>query len=89
MIKELQNKWKDKSVVKQTEKQAENLCKTQTEKTKSVAKKTEKISIARCTADPEIDSVTWTKFGFFGAVLGNYGARVGLWKGPRVVQHDI
>ena len=33
----------------------------------------------------------WSWRAIFGAVLGHYGAPapVGLWKGPRVVQHDI
>ena len=31
----------------------------------------------------------WSWRVIFGAVLGHYGAPVGLWKGPRVVQHDI
>ena len=31
----------------------------------------------------------WVMKGHFGAVLGNFGAPMGLWKGLRVVQHDI
>ena len=31
----------------------------------------------------------WSRRTIFGAVLGHYGAPVGLWKGPRVVQHDM
>ena len=31
----------------------------------------------------------WSQRTIFGAILGHYGAPVGLWKGPRVVQHDI
>ena len=31
----------------------------------------------------------WSWRAIFGAILGHYGAPVGPWKGPRVVQHDI
>ena len=31
----------------------------------------------------------WVMKGHFGAVLGNFGAPMGRWKGSRVVQHDI
>ena len=31
----------------------------------------------------------WAMKGNFGGILGHFGAPVGLWKGPRLVQHDI
>ena len=31
----------------------------------------------------------WSWRAIFSAVLGHYGAAVRLWKGPRVVQHDV
>ena len=31
----------------------------------------------------------WVIKGYFGGILGHFGAPVGLWKGPRLVQHDI